>query len=406
MKISGRMKVKTLKESFRSEFGVGIRVYRGARFADDEATIASIRAEGVPAGSASVEIRGNMKVGNAEKLLKEKFGIKVQVEDVSGKLADDGQTMGSLKKAAAGQAQAGEPSGKPAEGKAEKQAVDGGIAKESPSAKVNCVKRSISIGCSDDIDFFGWDELDDEYLSYTGNSCLTLDAYQFTHDDAYDLKELFTPPSFVHVTSQLSEDRQKGYIFEYDRKESDELEEDEDGWRCRIEKVGDRHYRIVYSDDFLWEVTEEGCPAFSKLADTVVGGLCPDAFEAGEPFNNSLIKYLFLTCIATSVNRTSDDVDSMFLDWAYDIYEMGIRGTSDLGNLLLEKYQYENLKGVPISATSFEITYDSGAIDEDAIRNGDGSINVDAVGGCMEGHYFDYEHSEAHFFAKKRDCQF
>lgn len=46
LKVSGRQKVKSLKEAFKKEFGVSIRVYNGKKFADDDATLASIRAEG------------------------------------------------------------------------------------------------------------------------------------------------------------------------------------------------------------------------------------------------------------------------------------------------------------------------------------------------------------------------
>lgn len=44
--IDGRMKVKTLKKQFKDAFGATLRVYKGVGFADDDATLASIRAEG------------------------------------------------------------------------------------------------------------------------------------------------------------------------------------------------------------------------------------------------------------------------------------------------------------------------------------------------------------------------
>ena len=42
-KIDGRMKVKTLKEKFKEEFGGTLRVYNGNKTVDYNATIASIR---------------------------------------------------------------------------------------------------------------------------------------------------------------------------------------------------------------------------------------------------------------------------------------------------------------------------------------------------------------------------
>lgn len=95
IKISGRMKVKTLKEEFKKEFGFGIRIYNGVKFADDDVTLASIRKGDAKGGD--VEIRGNMKVGNAEKLILDNYGIKIQIEDKTGALADNNVTLGSLK---------------------------------------------------------------------------------------------------------------------------------------------------------------------------------------------------------------------------------------------------------------------------------------------------------------------
>lgn len=95
MKISGRMLVKSFKAQFKETFGIGVRLYNGARFADDDATLASIRKGDAKGGE--VEIHGNLKVGNAEKLVLDNFGIKIQIEDKEGNLADNDATLGSLK---------------------------------------------------------------------------------------------------------------------------------------------------------------------------------------------------------------------------------------------------------------------------------------------------------------------
>jgi hypothetical protein len=92
--VSGRMKVRTLKDAFRKEFGCGLRVYRGRRFADDEDTVASIRDDTGRDGVYAV--KKNMKVGNAERRFKEEFGITVQIEDASGKLADNDLTLAAV----------------------------------------------------------------------------------------------------------------------------------------------------------------------------------------------------------------------------------------------------------------------------------------------------------------------
>ena len=75
--ISGKMKVKTLKANFKEEFGSTLRVYNGQKFADDDATLASIRKGDAKGGE--VKINGKMLVGNFEKKILDEFGIKIQV---------------------------------------------------------------------------------------------------------------------------------------------------------------------------------------------------------------------------------------------------------------------------------------------------------------------------------------
>lgn len=90
------MKVKTLKDNFKKNFGSTLRVYKSATcrgaFADDNATLASIRAEGKAGGELTVG--GNLKVGNFEKKVAEMYGIGVQVANSDNtKLADDNITL-------------------------------------------------------------------------------------------------------------------------------------------------------------------------------------------------------------------------------------------------------------------------------------------------------------------------
>jgi hypothetical protein len=92
----GKMIVKNFKSSFLAEFGVPVRVYNGARFADDSATVASIRSDDAAAGG-TVKLHGNMKVKTAEDAVKDALGIKIQIEDGNGELANNGATLGSLR---------------------------------------------------------------------------------------------------------------------------------------------------------------------------------------------------------------------------------------------------------------------------------------------------------------------
>lgn len=91
-KLDGRMKVGTLKKNFKNAFGATLRVYKGNKFADDNATLASIRGEGAKGGEFSCG--GNAKVGTFENKVKELYGINVQVANADdSKLADNSITL-------------------------------------------------------------------------------------------------------------------------------------------------------------------------------------------------------------------------------------------------------------------------------------------------------------------------
>ena len=95
-KLDGRMKVKSLKENFKKSFGASLRVYKSesckGAFADDDATLASIRAEGKKGGE--LVVGGNLKVGNFETKIAELYGIGVQVANADDtKLADNSVTL-------------------------------------------------------------------------------------------------------------------------------------------------------------------------------------------------------------------------------------------------------------------------------------------------------------------------
>ena len=101
LKVHGRMTVKNFRAAFEREFGVGIKVHKGfstGHIADDGETLASNRSESAGKVSGEVELHGNMKVGNAEKAIKEGLGFAVQILDTSGSNADNGATIASLRK--------------------------------------------------------------------------------------------------------------------------------------------------------------------------------------------------------------------------------------------------------------------------------------------------------------------
>lgn len=93
--VSGRMSVATLRRQFKDEFKLTLRVYKGNKFADDSATLASLRKEG-GAKAGDLKIVGNMQVGNFEKKFMETYGIKVQVaNNDDSALINDALTLGA-----------------------------------------------------------------------------------------------------------------------------------------------------------------------------------------------------------------------------------------------------------------------------------------------------------------------
>ena len=93
--LDGRMKVKTLKANFKKAFGASLRVYTTTTCktpADDEKTLAALRAEGYKGGD--LVVKGNMQVGNFEKKVAELYGIGVQVANADDTaLADNSVTL-------------------------------------------------------------------------------------------------------------------------------------------------------------------------------------------------------------------------------------------------------------------------------------------------------------------------
>lgn len=91
--INGRMTVKSLRKQFKDAFGASLRVYKGTKFAPEDATLASIRSgENVKGGE--LVCKGNLQVGNFEAKMKEMFGITVKVANPDNtKLASSNMTI-------------------------------------------------------------------------------------------------------------------------------------------------------------------------------------------------------------------------------------------------------------------------------------------------------------------------
>ena len=100
-KLDGRMKGKSLKDNFKKTFGATLRVYKSVTckgaMADEDATLASLRAEGYKGGE--LVVGSNLRVGSFEKKIAELYGIGVQVADKDDKkLADNDITLAAAGK--------------------------------------------------------------------------------------------------------------------------------------------------------------------------------------------------------------------------------------------------------------------------------------------------------------------
>lgn len=87
--ITGRHTVGGIKKQFEAEFGLELRVYKGPKFADLKATLASLSAVKVEDFSC----KGNMKVGNFEDKFFEATGLKVQVASLESAVVEPGKLV-------------------------------------------------------------------------------------------------------------------------------------------------------------------------------------------------------------------------------------------------------------------------------------------------------------------------
>ena len=95
MKVDQRKKVSAFQADFKNEFGVGIRLYKGRHLADDVA-LKTLTDKGAKGGA--IDFGGNTKVKTVENVFMREMGIKVQVEDKKGGLANNDATLASLKR--------------------------------------------------------------------------------------------------------------------------------------------------------------------------------------------------------------------------------------------------------------------------------------------------------------------
>ena len=87
--ISGRMSVAGLQNQFKKTFGLELRVYKGTKFADPKATLASLSEKKVD----DFDCKGNTKVGNFEIKFEAATGLKVQVATLPNAAVEPGKLV-------------------------------------------------------------------------------------------------------------------------------------------------------------------------------------------------------------------------------------------------------------------------------------------------------------------------
>lgn len=92
IKVTKASSVQSIKKQFANEFSCNIRIYNGARFAEDKMKISDLSKTDNPGGE--LELGARSRVENVERYFKENFGIKVQISNADDtKLADNSMTL-------------------------------------------------------------------------------------------------------------------------------------------------------------------------------------------------------------------------------------------------------------------------------------------------------------------------
>ena len=96
--VAPNKKLKTLSADFKKAFNLSLVFYKGVQIADGELTLAALNkktTKGVNTHAEGLNIKASMKVGDAEKLFDQNFGVTVQIKDAEGiKLVPNGITLG------------------------------------------------------------------------------------------------------------------------------------------------------------------------------------------------------------------------------------------------------------------------------------------------------------------------
>ncbi|MBR1550149.1 MAG: hypothetical protein IJ634_05865 [Bacteroidales bacterium] len=96
--VAPNKKLKSLSADFLKAFDLQLVFYKGPMIADGDLTLAALNkktTKEVNTTADGLKIKGSMKVGDAEKLFDQQFGVKVQIKDKEGKICvPNGITIG------------------------------------------------------------------------------------------------------------------------------------------------------------------------------------------------------------------------------------------------------------------------------------------------------------------------
>lgn len=86
--VAPQKKVKTICADFKKTFGCTLAIYKGAQLANTEMTLAALNKRTTKDVKTKeieeLKIKASMKVGEAEKLFDQMFGLTVQIKDPKG----------------------------------------------------------------------------------------------------------------------------------------------------------------------------------------------------------------------------------------------------------------------------------------------------------------------------------
>ena len=95
--IYGQNKISTVKALFRETVGVDIQIYdQDGNPADETATLGSIRTKSPQ--STEMNVVGQTLVKNVEKFFEENYGVKIDILNADGTLADNESTLGTIRR--------------------------------------------------------------------------------------------------------------------------------------------------------------------------------------------------------------------------------------------------------------------------------------------------------------------